>query len=259
MSIPAKNPPSSAPPAAAPPAPSPLPFTETEEFKAAVAEGVKAVLPGVLSTLKGQPSADDATTDLFNRLALSIAEISDQGTQRKRVAPEVLAQRDAAWKRMAALIQDARANGLKPEYKAIAKLYLNERIIEPFVQDVNTKMPVAVTFTWTGEPNDGMRPVNDIAKAIYAEFRLSRGSVEAAAKEDTRPYWMTPAGLVVKGDPPPRREMQAGLSPNFVDDLSVDGDTPVVEKNQNDPNAPFVHVLGTVAAPAMQNYQGKVA
>ena len=258
MSTPLKVP--SPAPTSPPPAPSaPAPFTETEEFKAAVAESVKRLLPEVIKQVQAPLAStpDAATTDLFQRLALSIAEISDQGTQRKRVAPEVLAQREAAWKRMVALIQEARASGQKPEYKAIAKLYLNERMIEPFVQDPATKLPVAVTFTWTGEPNDGMRPLNDIAKKIFAEFRASRGSVELTSKEDTRPYWMTPAGLVVKGDPPPRREMKVDTRTDFVDDLSVGDEVPAPD--QNDPNAPFVHVLGTVAAPAMQNYQGKVA
>ena len=260
MSTPAKAPTISAPTAAAPPAAAPpaapsASFTDTPEFKAAVAESVTALLPELVKQIK-QADTNPDTSELFSKMALAIAEISDQGTQRKRVAPEILAQREAAWKRMVALIQDARANNLRPEYRAVAKLYLNERLIEPFTQDPSTKLPVAVTFTWTGEPNDGMRPVNDIAKKIYAEFRASRGSVESIAKEDARPYWMTPAGLVVKGDPPPRREMQASTAPDFVDDLSV-SDAEESVPNQNDPNAPFIHVLGTVAAPAMQNYQGK--
>lgn len=258
MNTSAKAPVPSAPPPAAPPAAAPVSLTETPEFQAAVAEKVKELLPEVIKQLQStveKPEADAATTNLFRSLALSIAEISDQGTSRKRVAPEILAQREAAWKRMVALIQEARATGQKPEYKAISKLYLNERMIEPFQQDPATKMAVPVTFTWTGEPNDGMRPLNEIARKIYAEFRASRGSAETSSKEDARPYWMTPAGLVVKGDPPPRREIATPDRVNFVDDLSVGDEPPPADPH--DINAPFIHVLGTVAAPAMQNYQGK--
>ena len=227
---------------------------------AAAAEAIKTSLPEVLASMKSgtAPAAgvDEATQAMFRAMALSFAEISDQGTQRKRVAPEILERRNQARERMIDLIMEARANGDKPEYKVISKTYLNERLIQPFTAGPD-KVPVPTQITWTGEPSDGMRPVNAIAKKIFAEFRASRGSTEALAKEDKRPYWLTAGGLVVKGDPPPRRELAVDPRMNFVDDLSVSSAEDGEEKNQNDPNATFINVLGTVADPARQNYQGK--
>ena len=255
--------PTTAPVPGAPPAPepvaavpSPVIATDSPEFQAAVAKAAADAVREMLAATKSPTAGvDDATTAMLRQLALSIAEVSDQGTQRKRVAPEILEQRRIARDKMIDRITLARENKEKPEYTAISKLYLNERLIQPFVQDPNTKKAVPVTFTWTGEPSDGMRPANAVAREIYALFRESRGSVEKVKGTDNRPYWMTPAGLVVKGDPPPKREM-AIAGAVFDADLEVAGEEQA--HNQNDPNAEFVHVLGTIADPARQNYQGKV-
>jgi hypothetical protein len=92
-----------------------------------------------------------------------------------------------------------------------------------------------------------MRPINEVAREIYAHFRGSIGSTENIKGADNRPLWMTPGGVVIKGDARAQRREVAAPVP-FDDGLDI--------KNQNDPTAPFIHVLGTIAAPARQNVAG---
>lgn len=198
--------------------------------------------------------------------ALATAEIADQGTSRKRVAPEILARREAAAKRCRELVAEARRKSSDahvagdqaekerwmPTYRVTSKVYFGERLIEPW-----RRLPgqgagvVAQEIVWMGVPNDALSPINETAQEIYAAYRESVGSTEqlrsvkgphgGIAEQDNRLFWMTPGGLVVKGDPPPK--MFVGTSPEMN----------VRPQDNNDPNAPEVFVLGTVAAPARQN------
>ena len=239
-------------------------MTETPEFKAAVAEAAaKAAADAIAQLTKagslGAGALGDDATALFSKMALAIAEISDQGSNRKRVAPEILAQRERARAHCVELVMDAqehvktaRAKGDKatetkylPEYRLVAKVALNERLIEPF-RRLPDKTVAANEIVWTGIPNEAMRPINEVAKKIFAAFKESIGSMERLATADNRPLVVTAAGLVVKGDPPKRREGFSESVPSFKDELEV--------PDNNDPNAPFVRVLGTVADPARQNF-----
>lgn len=242
----------------------PVPFTETPEFQEAVRKAAsEAAVKAIEEMAKhGAPAGTgingDATA-LFQQMAMAIAEISDQGSNRKRVAPEVLAQRAAAQKRAGDLImlardkvKEAREIGDRalekdwlPEYKVLGKIYFNERFIEPF-RSLADKTVVHNEIVWTGMPNDNLHPINDIAKKIYKEYRTSVGKAERIQSADNRPVWITNGGLVVKGDPPKR----ATVAPvtDFADDLMVGGAV--------NPTAEFVHVLGTVADPARQNVAG---
>lgn len=189
----------------------------------------------------GAPNME-AFASMFDRMAMAIAEISDQGTARKRVAPEVLASRARAYEKMVLLINQAREQGAEPEYRLVAKTYLSERFIEPFMPGPD-KRPIPTEIVWKGAPNQAMRPINAVAKEIYAAFQESIGSQENLKGQDNRPFYMTPGGVVVKGDPRgSKREIPQEL---LDDDLKL--------TNQKDPTAPFVHVLGTIAAPARQN------
>lgn len=191
----------------------------------------------------GEAPNMDAMASMFDRMALAIAEISDQGTARKRVAPEVLASRARAHEKMVKLINKAREDGEEPEYKLVSKTYLSERFIEPFMPGPD-KRPIPTEIIWKGAPNQAMRPLNAVAKAIYAAFVESVGSQEKLNGVDNRPFAMTPGGVVVKGLPAAaRRDIPADL---LESDLTMVGGT-------IDPTAAHVRVLGTVAAPARQN------
>ena len=247
-------------------------MTERPEFKAAVAEAaamaVQAMMKhGVLPTQAATTAGgDEAATQLFRTMAMSIAEISDQGSNRKRVAPEILAEREAAHKRAVALIEDARSKVKKareegdeatisaytPEYRVIAKIYFNERFVEPYVVDRATKEPRPVAVDWTGMPNDALVPLNDIAKRIFKEFRISVGMPEGLAVTDNRPVWVTQNGFVVKGmsGTAQRREIEVvqPFDAGFPEEMRI--------KRNDDPRAPEIRVLGSVAPPARQSTLG---
>ncbi|SDD94957.1 hypothetical protein SAMN05216337_1017131 [Bradyrhizobium brasilense] len=235
---------------------------ETPEFKAAVAAAVATALPDAVKLAVSQvqaelinaaskgdkepkvAAAEGAGGDFVERLALAIAEISDQGTNRKRVAPEILAQRAAKQREMVERLQLARERGEKPEYRLVSKVYLNERLIEPYMPGPN-KQAVPTEIIWLGVPSEAMRPINKPAEEIYQLFRESVGSTEAIKGQDNRPFYLTVGGVVIKGDARAQRR-EVAADNRFNDGLQVASDP-------RDPTAPFVHVLGTVAAPARQN------
>jgi hypothetical protein len=201
---------------------------------------------------------NESTKQMFSEMALAIADMANQGSGRvKPISPKVMQQRAEAMKRMDALIQevhvrvkDARDNGDRdqeevwtPTYRVVSKIFFNERLIEPF-RRLNDKTVEANEIQWTGEPNDALRPTNKIAEQIYEEFKASRGSGVQIKGADNRPIWVTKGGLVVKGDAPAKAYVAAPT--DYKDNLGV--------KDNNDPNAPFVNVLGTIAAPARRNF-----
>ncbi len=263
---------------ASPGRPPKVPMHERPEFQAAVGQAAamvvkeliaNGIMPGVgtSAVAAGATMAPDGTSGLFKEMALSIAEIADQGTNRKRVAPQILAERQAAGERMFALlaeVQDklklARETGDEPtisawtpEYRVTSKVSLNERVIEPFKLDAS-KQPVANEIYWTGAPSEGMAPLNAIAKKIFVDYKAWIGASvplgETKWAPDDRSSWVTANGLVVKGDPPARRFVAPAH--DFKDDLGL-------KTNGSDPRAPFINVLGTVAEPARQNtVQGAV-
>lgn len=231
-------------------------LTETAEFKAAVAAAVAAASPAIAKAVAAEVQAEllakaqapgvsglMAADGFAERLALAIAEISDQGTSRKRVAPEILAARARAHQRTVARIVAAREKGEKPEYRVIAKTYLNDQVVEPFT--LLDKRPVPTEITWSGMPNDAMRPLNEVAKEIYAEYRDSIASTGPVPGADNRTLSMTQGGLIIKGLSPAHRREVAAVSEPFDDDLNV--------RTQNDPTRPFINVLGTIAPAARQN------
>jgi hypothetical protein len=108
-------------------------------------------------------------------------------------------------------------------------------------------MAVANDIYWLGEPNHALRPLNDIAKKLYAKFVASRGTRSAIEKASVKPVWMTDNGLIMEGvNMPARREVS---QPIFNDDM----DFPVAR----DPSAPTINVLGTIHEPAVMNYHNK--
>lgn len=228
------------------------------DFEAAVAAAVDARMEAFFERFAKQqgapaPVVDGDAQSLFRQMALAIAEISDQGTNRKRVAPEVLAARAAAHERMVKAILEAKraheeGRAERPKYRAIGKMYLNERFIEPFVVDPATKRPKSVEFRWSGVPNEVMRPLNAPAEEIFKHFLASIGSV--VKEEVATPMWITAGGLVIEGEGPVsksgRQRSGQGFG-GFGDDLEVE------QPNASDPTKPWINVLGTVAAPARQN------
>ncbi len=244
---------------AVPPEPTPaaVDLTATPEFKAAVNEAVQQALAQFKTSLMGdagdakKPEGEDNFA-FARQLAMAIGEVADQGTNRKRVAPEILAQRAEAHERCVALLMKARAEGKKPEYRLTSKVNLNEQLIEPFMRGSDGK-PKPTVIRYSGMPNDAMVPLNDVAKAIYREYSLSIGSVEAERKAADR-MWMTPEGVVIVGNGPARRALPGfndttGIGPQVEDEFPEE--LGIIDNA--DPRSATHRVLGTVAAPAVRN------
>lgn len=238
------------------------------DVKAMIAEAVKAELNAVKAPVT---SAGDAFTmndvvKLFGSMAMNIAEVAGQGNPKPIVEPAVMQQRMEGHKRMVDLIEQAHRDGLRPQYKAVAQLYLNDRFIEPYTRDERTKKAIQTKFHWSGAPSLSMRPVNDIAKLIYAAFQTSISSVEKIEGQPEKPMWFTHNGLMIAGDPPismgrigERRDERDDTRVRFNEALDVerayeepedDEDTPPSERRN-------VNVLGTIHTPARQNFEGR--
>lgn len=231
-------------------------FEQTPEFKAAVqAAAREAVAAAQTELLLAMKSAPDSAEKLMETLALRIAEIGDQGTSRKRVAPEILAQRARAHAEAIDYIHEIRAKDLKPEYALLSAIYAGDRIIPAFMTD-SARNPVRTRITFTGMPSEAMRPVNKVAKKLYDLYLASIASTEHLPGQRKAPAYMTAGGQVVHVHVSPARrdfrelptidaDREAGTIP---DDMRV--------VTQDDPTAPEIHVLGTLAPAAKQNTYG---
>lgn len=241
---------------------------ETPEFKEAVGAAVEAALAPLMAKLTAARTdagthEDNSDRSFMRLLAMEIANLSDQGTNRKRVSPEEMARREEAKDRMLDLIVKARASGAKPVYRVMTEIYFGERKILPYRTDSQTKQAVPQLIDWSGIPNTALMPMDDTAKAIYAEFlvwsdgapKVDHQSGKGVHAIDSN-MWVTLGGLVVRGgsgqrrmvgnmgDPIAPEESQGSVAPQFEDEVSILG--------PNDPRAKEVRVLGTVAAPARQ-------
>jgi hypothetical protein len=202
-----------------------------------------------------------ATEQLLSQLAVGIAELSYQGSGRPRpLAPDIIARREAALKRCEELVAAAQQRGDKPEYRVINKIYFNERLIEPYRRDGGRSgKVVAQEIIWTGMPNEALWPINKVAEEIFGAYREGVGGsprlqpMKGPANEkgdfgvvapDNRKFSMTPGGLVVKGEVNPHQVI--AVDKPFENELGI--------HDNNDPNAPEVHILGTVAPPARKNF-----
>jgi hypothetical protein len=231
--------------------------TETPEFKAAVAKAAADALSELLPTLKrareehGTEEEGGADPTWMRALAMEISQLTDQGTGRRRVAPEILRDRQMAREKMTNLIVEARAAKKTATYRVKAKCLLADRVVEPFwIASDHTAQPTVID--WDGVPNEAMVPENKTATAIHKAFMESIGISARVVPEDA--LAITPGGLVVHGG-------AAGLSsgrrqvrdaePKHTGDSS-----PEQGLNIHHKNAPgrFVEkrILGSIADPARQ-------
>ena len=235
-------------------APAAAPFVGSPEFNAAVAAAAADIKKELMATLAPAAATGEISTagmspdvaKIFQGLALAIAEVGDQGTGRKRIDPQELAARKTAHDLCVSYIKDARDNKIDCEYRVIGKIFFNEQFIEPFKMG-SDKKPVPNEIIWSGMPNDGLHPLNDPARKIFLAWRRSVGMPELISTDNyaSQPFWVTANGLVVKGEAPAQKRAVAA-DPVFSDELKI-------PSMPNDPTAPEVRVLGSIAAPARQN------
>lgn len=251
------------------PTPSETITLTTKQLNDIVAEQVKQFA----SELLAKRESDAGGSEWMQQLALTMAELTDQGTSRKRVAPEILAQRAAHHVKMVELItaahdeiqergladkpEAAQDMGLVPEYQVRVQLYLDNQLVQPYQVGVD-KVARPTEIFWLGVPNDGMIPINDIAKHIHDEYRASVGDNKPAeGKYATHmQYWVTAKnGLVVKSGRAPVNQTVGMMESGIPADLDRSSSMLRVRTPVN-PNASTVSILGTVAPAARQTQVG---
>lgn len=236
-------------------------FTDTAEFRDAVAQAAFAAVEQILArTQPGNATSPSGDKSMMEQLAISIAQLTDQGVGagNRRVDPSELAKRNDARKLMWDLIADVRKRKVKPQYRALNKLWLNERFIEPYKRQTDGSV-TPVTFGWSGAPNEQMAPLDNEARAIFDAYKTSIGSVILGPVENKKPIWATPGGIIINGDAPQSMKVHTEQDGSPQQGRRFEDDLDVSVPAGSDPNAEFVPILGTVAPPARQNYAGKIA
>lgn len=257
-------------------------MTSSPEFKeavaAAAAEAIRNLMPQLEAArgVAGTP-AQEGDRSMMQELAMAISQLTDQGTGRARVAPEVIKMRYEAREKMVNLIIEARAEGKVPTYQLRNKIEANQRIIEPFwVSSDHKTHPTEIDY-W-GVPNEAMVPISDPAKAIFKAFKDSIGSVVAGKGKDghvlpaMETLGVTPKGMVVRNSAVtaavaravPEGMAHAPLAGDGPMKSAYEGEVPQVagqpafeemriHHESEKGRYKDINVLGTIAAPARQS------
>lgn len=233
--------------------PAMAPIEQHPDFQKAISAVAEKVKADVLSQLASIPRADGApavgTDHAFaDALAMAIAGLTDQGSGRKHVAPQVIKARSLARERMTQLLIEARANGYVPTYELRNKVYLDEVLVDPIWIDPASKEQRATVIEWRSVPNDVMVPVNEVAKEIFAAYKDSIGTVDDAPVQPAI-LGVTAGGLTIKSGSKAVREVVA-----FKDRADLKESEGGLNIPHRGKPGQFVekHILGTVASPARQ-------
>lgn len=221
-------------------------FERDADFQNAVNEAVARAIPGIVAQLsKARGTADRDDSTFAEGLAMAIAQLTDQGTGRKRVAPEIVEARAKARERMTGLIVEARAAGEIPSYQLRNKVYLDEVLVDPLYVDPATKNQKPTEIDWPGVPNEAMIPINDTAKEIHKAFIESIGSIAPEHQVAGKPFAVTAGGLVVKGGSSALRQVTA-----FREHENVASEGLRIRGREAPGKHKEIRVLGTVHEPA---------
>jgi hypothetical protein len=221
-------------------------LSEHPEFQAAVKEAAAKAVAELMAQERGN---DDPSW--MRALAMEISQLTDQGTGRKRVAPEILRSRAESHDRMVKLIIEAREKKRTATYKVRAKTLLADRVVEPFwIDNMHTAQPTLID--WDGIPNEAMVPENKTARTIYEAYQGWLGSTTRVVPEDD--LAITPGGLVVHGGAASisggKRRVSTPEAPQSGAP-STDGGLNIHHKNEP---GRYVEkrILGSIATPARQ-------
>lgn len=235
------------------------------ELKEMIAAAATKAATDIMAA-QGKPgvAVNEDLKTVLSELVLQMTEVNQQGQPKTKISPEESRKREAATKKAWELIAAARESGAKPEYRLIAPIFLNERLVQPYTRAEKGGKVVQREIVWTGMPSNAMQPINKVAEAIYAAFKESIGSSitlgrvvgphGGTVKIDDRPYVMSPGGLTIKGDPDKKANATASDHP-FADALEIEAPA----HDNNNPNSEFVNVLGTVAKPLRRSGLGQEA
>ena len=250
-------------------------ITQTPEFEMALAQATAEIHDTIMAEVKAMMAGKEVKSDegeiqkLARAIALSNAELADQGTRRKRVSPEIMEARSQSLKRMNVLLEAAQSlpKSDRPLYRLRAKGYFGDRLIEPFQRIAGGKViPTHVTFM--SSPNLALEPLNEAAIAIFAAFigSISGGdqTINGRSVPDpsgAKPFWMTNNGAVISAPTATAREHGMIMEPEPIslDDMrrpipdvgdgsKLGGAVEII--SVDDPRATKIPVLGTIAPPA---------
>jgi hypothetical protein len=226
-------------------------FTKTPQFAAAVAAAADAAVTKALEGMRAHgamPDSAGGAQALLSQLALTLAEVNNQGQPSKIVVdPIIMRQRAEAHERMVKLLVAAHERGEKPRYRLLKESYLGDRVVNPFRVGRN-KEAIPQEITWSRAPNLSMKPLNEIAKKVFAEFRASIGNVEKVSDTASPLMSITAGGLIVHGIALGKR--QVGMEDDAIDadEQSYSDDLNVI--SNDDPRNKNRHVLGTISEAA---------
>jgi hypothetical protein len=222
-----------------------LPAAAKELVARMVAEQVAEQLKAISANMASQDKGDAGDRRFADMLAMAIAQLTDQGVGRKRVAPEVLVFREESHRRMLLLLQEARAKGEEVLYSLCNRVYIDEQLVEPRFIGAD-KREQATKIVWDGVPNLALVPENETAREIFSAFKDSIGNsakIAGITGVDEQDLHVTPGGLVVVGATPPSRRPGGGDK--------ASGGLRVIGSDVGS-KVSHVHILGTVAQPAAQ-------
>lgn len=254
----------------------PTPMSETPEFQMELAKAtteihdkvmaeVKAMMAGVASVGQGSD-----IKELARAIALSNAEIADQGTNRKRVAPEILESQHQSFLKMHALLEKAQSlpASKQPRYAVAAKVYVGDRLIEPY-QRLSGGRVEQTRILFLSAPNLGLKPINEAAKEIYDAFVGSLSARETSItgwggskfstpnEVNAPPVWMTKNGAVISSPTATALEHDQVMTPEIGD--GDNGPQAEEQMAMDDPRRRTINVLGNIAPPAQRGQiQAKV-
>lgn len=220
-----------------------IPASEVERI---IASRVEDEINKHLERIRNAPQSDNPAW--MQELAMSIAALSDQGSGRRRVAPDEMARRAEGYASMLALLEQANREQDEPVYKLRHVVYLGELRVNPiWIDRERRQQPTEIG--WYGVPNEAMVPINPVAERIYAAFLQWIG---ATAVRDLGPMRVTASGLaVIKRGPPSLMNPE----PRHVAGHSADGPlAPVIRGRGVQGPGTETHILGTVMPPARQSY-----
>jgi hypothetical protein len=223
-----------------------VPAAEVEAIVAKrVAEVESRLAEMIMNMAKGAADKPGPSMLSPDALAMSLAQLVDQGTGRKRVAPEVLQKRDEARVRMFDLIAEANEKRTEPAYRLRHMTFLGNSRQNPIWIDERHRQQ-STEIGWYGVPNEAMEPLNAVAEAIYAAFAESIGAI---AKRDMGPMRVTASGLAIIKGPPTNDEAVHVMAP----DAGGRGSLAPTIRGRGAPG-PTVesHILGSIMPPARQ-------
>lgn len=252
-------------------------FTETPEFQAAVAAAASTAAASAMEAMRtsmmaemvtvltkaNQPGAGSLdTASLISDLSVAIAQMADTGDNRKKISPAEATKRIEAAAKMGELLDRIHSDtSLKPHYELVAETFLEEQLLQKFVAAGEGSWKTN-HIIWRGAPNTAMKPVNDIAKELYALYLTSIGGTtlnQSGVRE--HPTWVSYGGLQMVGTPP-QSALSHGLVAQPADpiELGVDLHKPTSELTSvDDPNATRIPILGKTFAAATRAAPGDQA